>query len=81
MATREKLVMRLKAQPKDFEWKELKQLLRMLGYVEKQGQGSRVKFSGEGLPKLSLHKPHPGNIMKHYAVKQVCETLTEAKLI
>jgi hypothetical protein len=28
-----------------------------------------------------LHKPHPGNIVKQYAMKQVYEELKEAGLI
>jgi hypothetical protein len=28
-----------------------------------------------------LHKPHPGNIMKEYAMKQVLNDLREAGLI
>jgi hypothetical protein len=28
-----------------------------------------------------LHKPHPGNIMKEYAMKQVLDDLREAGLI
>ena len=28
-----------------------------------------------------LHKPHPGNIVKEYAMKQVLEELKEAGLI
>lgn len=81
MAARDKLIARLKAQPKDYEWQELRRLLRALGYEEKQGSGSRVKFAGAGLPKINLHSPHPSPIMKHYAVKQVCEILSEAGLI
>ena len=30
---------------------------------------------------IMLHKPHPGNIMKEYAMKQVMEDLREAGLI
>ncbi len=28
-----------------------------------------------------LHKPHPGNIIKAYAMKQVLKDLTEAEFI
>lgn len=28
-----------------------------------------------------LHKPHPGNVVKLYALKQVCEELIEAGLL
>lgn len=81
MNAQDKLVQRLKACPSDYEWKELQRLLGRLGYKEHQGSGSRVRFSGEGLPKINLHKPHPSPIMKQYAVRQVCEILEDAGLI
>lgn len=81
MAAHDKLVERFKSQPKDFKWSELKKLLGKLGYEEVQGKGSRVKFIGEGLPRIILHSPHPNPNMKQYAIKQVYDLLTEAKLI
>lgn len=80
MVKKDKLIERLKRKPKDFTWKELTVLLRSLGYEEvKRGKtsGSRHSFvSGDGVV-LNLHKPHPKNILKAYAVKQVLEFLTK----
>ena len=81
MASRKKLIERLKGAPKDFQWQEMSRLLAQLGYTEREGDGSRVKFRRAGFPKINLHKPHPGNIMKEYAVKQVRDILEEAGLI
>lgn len=51
-----------------------------LGYADiKSGKtgGSRRKFSDAENNIISLHKPHPGNIVKSYALKQVYEHLKE----
>jgi len=54
----------------------------MLGYTELQGDGSRVKFdNGNPEDLINIHKPHPGNEMKAYAIKQVKEKLQRGGLI
>jgi len=35
----------------------------------------------EGAQPIMLHKPHPGNIVKSYAIKQVYDYLTEFGLL
>lgn len=43
--------------------------------IKGKTSGSRVVFMDkEGHP-IMLHKPHPGNIIKHYALRQVLEEL------
>jgi len=65
-----------------FKFSELASLLKMLGYEEIQGNGSRVKFdNGKPADLINLHKPLPGNEMKTYAVKQVKEKLSKGGLI
>ncbi|WP_439238888.1 type II toxin-antitoxin system HicA family toxin [Lonepinella sp. BR2919] len=67
--------------PRNFTWEELKTLLIGLGFVEQQGNGSRVKFVHAELQyPISLHKPHPGNELKLYVVEQVKIALDELKL-
>ncbi len=39
--------------------------------------GSRRKFADDKNNIIILHKPHPGNIIKAYALKQVAQQLTE----
>jgi len=65
-----------------FTWKDLNNLLILLGYTPLQGSGSRVKFHHQD-PTLtiSLHRPHPGNEIKYYARKQIIETLRFGGLI
>ena len=84
MSRREKLLEKLKKEPppRDFTWNDLRALLSSLGFDDKQGNGSRVKFIH---PKLSypviLHKPHPGNELKLYIIEQVKGALDELNII
>lgn len=80
MSKTEKLLQRLLSVPKDFTWEELIKLLGLFGYVElKKGKtgGSRRKFANENKNVIILHKPHPGNIVKGYALKQVITQLKD----
>ena len=80
MSKHEKLVNRLLAEPKDFTWEELIKVLSVYGYTEvKKGKtgGSRRKFVDEHKNIIALHKPHPSNIIKAYAIKQVIAELKE----
>jgi predicted RNA binding protein YcfA (HicA-like mRNA interferase family) len=82
MGKREKLIAKLMAVPADFTWQELAALLKMLGYQEVQGSGSRVKFdNGNADQMINLHKPRPGNIVKRYALRQLIEKLVQGGLI
>ena len=80
MSKTEKLLQRLLSLPKDFTWDELVTLLHYFGFAElKKGKtgGSRRKFVDDKKNIISLHKPHPGNILKEYAIKQVLDQLKE----
>jgi hypothetical protein len=80
MAKIEKLIERILSNPTDFTWEELIKLLAYFGYNEhKKGKtgGSRRKFVDDESHIISLHKPHPGNILKHYQIKEVVQSLKE----
>lgn len=84
MSKTEKLIERLLAFPKDFTWDELIKILDHFGYKEiKTGKtgGSRRKFSDARQHIISLHKPHPGNILKYYQLKEVVAKLKEKGVI
>jgi hypothetical protein len=84
MSRKEKLINRLKQRPKDFTWDELSNLLISLGYKEKKkGKtgGSRRRFVHESAPAIILHKPHPQNILKHYAINQILEVLQKENML
>lgn len=78
MSSKEKLVARFLTLPSDFTFDELERLLAIYGYEKSnkgKTSGSRIVFKDkEGHP-IMLHKPHPGNIVKQYAVRQVLEEL------
>lgn len=74
MGTTDKLIKRFVSLPTDFTWEEMSRLLVSVGYTpENKGKtsGSRVVFKGEGKRPIMLHKPHLGNILKGYVMKQV----------
>lgn len=55
-------------------------LLEIVGYVEvKAGKtgGSRRRFVHANGRVLTLHKPHPGNIVKRYVMDDVLRLLIE----
>ena len=84
MVQRNKLIVRFKSRPKDFTWNELIRLLGGLGYREmaagKTG-GSRRRFVHAVAPAILLHKPHPGNIVKLYVIKELLQVLTRENLL
>ena len=69
----DKLIKRLKSVPADFTFSELETLLGWLNYKRHNKgstSGSRVLFYRESdNSKISLHKPHPGDIMSRAAVR------------
>ncbi|GAB1857670.1 hypothetical protein MHTCC0001_25070 [Flavobacteriaceae bacterium MHTCC 0001] len=79
MSKIEKLLEKFKSIPKDLTWNELVKILNHLGYFEikKKGKtgGSRVKFANENNDIISLHMPHPSNIVKQYVIRQLLEKL------
>ncbi len=84
MSTKEKLRERFLKLPSDFTFDEMQQLLASYGYVQvKKGHtsGSRVIFKNGDKRPIMLHKPHPGNIVKRYALQQVLDELKIAGLI
>lgn len=81
MSKLEKAKERIKKVPKDYTFQEARSLLLSLGFMDAnkgKTSGSRVRFYREdnGLF-INLHKPHPGDIMKEHAVKQLVEFLRE----
>ncbi len=84
MGTREKLIERFKQLPVDFTFDEMQKLLGYFGYEKSnkgKTSGSRVVFKNEAKRPIMIHKPHPGNILKGYAMKQVYQDLKEAGFI
>lgn len=81
MGTKEKLIERFLTMPSDFTFDEIRRLLDYYGYEQTnkgKTSGSRVIFKNGNKRPIMFHKPHPGNIIKNYALKQVYEDLKEA---
>jgi hypothetical protein len=87
VSTKEKLIKRFLALPKDFTFDEMVKLLMALGFsMNNKGKtsGSRVKFTTSKHPvsAIQLHKPHTsGKPIKVAAMKEVYTQLTEGKHI
>ena len=84
MGTKEKLIERFLKMPSDFTFDEIRKLLGYYGYEQTnkgKTSGSRVIFKNGKKRPIMLHKPHPGNVVKNYAMKQVYEDLIEAGFI
>jgi hypothetical protein len=80
MSKDEKIISRLLSCPKDFTWEELIKVLGIYGYTEfKKGKtgGSRRKFMDANRNVIALHKPHPHNVVKRYALEDVIAFLKE----
>lgn len=80
MGRKDKLIDRFLTFPKDFTFDELEALLRLFGYEKSnkgKTSGSRIIYKNEAKAPVMIHKPHPGNIVKRYALKQVYGCLKE----
>lgn len=56
------------------KWAEIEALLASLGVEKKEGSGSRVRFTRDGVI-LGIHQPHPRPELKKYQVEAVREFL------
>ena len=85
MTAKDKLTDRFKRLPKDFTFEELVRLLVSFGFEQSnKGKtlGSRVCFiNRESKFIIDLHKPHPKNVIKDGALKDVYEKLITAGFI
>ena len=73
MSSKDKLIERFKSFPNDFSFDELVRLLGGFGFtLSHKGatSGSRVSFD-KGDKSLTLHRPHPGNIVGKGVLKSV----------
>jgi len=80
---KEKLIERLKSNPKDFTFNEMRVLLESLGFAmsgKGKTSGSRIKFLKGNIP-IFLHKPHPRKELLEYQIKQVLEILEREDLL
>ena len=85
MGQKEKLIAKLRSNPKTFSFDEAETLLGYLTYHRSnkgKTSGSRVMFTSEVYKtKILLHKPHPRKELMEYQVKQLIEQLEQEGLI
>lgn len=84
MGKKDKLIKRLIGKSKDFTFDEAESLLGYFAYERSdkgKTSGSRVMFWSQEHPPILLHKPHPGNELKSYQVKQLLAILEQEGLI
>ena len=84
MGQKEKLIRKLKSDPRDMTFDEAETLLRYLTYLRSnkgKTSGSRVMFTSDSHPPILLHKPHPRKELLEYQVKQLIEILEQEGLI
>lgn len=60
-------------------WDDVVSLIETLGGKVIQGNGSRVRFSLNGVS-LNIHSPHPQKELKRYQVKDVHTFLLRAEI-
>lgn len=83
MAEYEKLLAKLRSNPKDFTYRELQNIMSKNGYKESnkgKTSGSRIEYKGKETT-LRMHKPHGRNFLHDYQVKAVIEFLTKEGII
>lgn len=84
MSRLEKEIERLKSKPKDYTYDEAKSLLNKLGFFENnkgKSSGSRVEFKDKYGRKITLHRPHPSNVIKPYMIIDLLNKLREWRKI
>ena len=85
MGQKEKLIAKLKTNPKTFSFEDTELLLGYFTYYrDNKGKtsGSRVMFTSDRYKsKILLHKPHPRKELLEYQVKQLLEQLEQEGLL
>ncbi|MCL2697697.1 MAG: type II toxin-antitoxin system HicA family toxin [Oscillospiraceae bacterium] len=79
MSKKDKLIAKLKSNPKDFTFDEAKTLMGLCEYVMSNSgktSGSRVRFE-KGQKVFHLHKPHPQKELLRYQIKAILKELKE----
>jgi hypothetical protein len=85
LGQKEKLIAKLKTNPKTFSFDDAESLLGYFTYYRSNKgitSGSRVMFTSDRYrSKILLHKPHPRKELLEYQVKQLIELLEQEGLL
>ena len=83
MSKRQKLINRLKSQPRDFTFNEAESLLRSLGFRRHnkgKTSGSRVAYKLGGI-EIRLHRPHPQKELPMHQMSKLLKSLEREGLL
>lgn len=79
MTKKAKLLQRLVQLSADLTWDEAATVMKQHNFEMLKGDGSGRKFvHATTRTKVFIHKPHPGNIVKTYAQRDLLEGLRNA---
>ena len=84
MSQTEKLIQKLKSNPKDMTFEEAETLLGAFSYrlcTKGKTSGSRVKFISDIRAPIIIHKLHPRKELLQYQVAQLRDILEQEGLI
>lgn len=85
MGQKEKLIAKLRSNPRDFTFEEASTLLGYYSYEpcnKGKTSGSRIMFINQKTKsKILLHKPHPRKELLHYQVKQLIQQIEQEGLL
>ncbi|MCR5034806.1 MAG: type II toxin-antitoxin system HicA family toxin [Clostridia bacterium] len=85
MSQKEKLIAKLKSNPRDFTFTDAEKLLGYFSYHRNnkgKTSGSRVAFeSDQYAAKILLHQPHARKELREYQVRQLIEQLEQEGLL
>lgn len=62
--------------PNTLPFRSVESLMRALGFVVKEKEGSRVSFRKDGKV-FNTHRPHPGNTAFPYQIRELREILEQ----
>lgn len=83
MSKKQKLIDKLKARSRNFEYDEAESLLLSLGFRKSnkgKSSGSKVKFYYDNID-IDLHRPYPRKELKPYQINDIIEALEKGDFI
>lgn len=85
MSKKDKLIQKLKSNPRDFTFDELSVLLSFFDYSQDnvgKTSGSAVRFiNAKTKHIIRIHKPHPSPVLKAYVIRLIIDELKKVGAI
>ncbi len=77
MSKKEKLKESLLTNPSSFKWNDLCVVLVHCGFISKPSKDGMKFYHPKSKKLLQYHKPHPGNEVKKYVIKESIAAIKE----